>query len=94
MIYRKRGRHSTTPGGYFRFHNTAKSTISGYGEGDYIRLKDEFGQIWRGSAERDSEGIIRYRFKDENGRTITGMSDTYGVVLRDEKGKSWRGFVD
>jgi hypothetical protein len=94
MIHRRRGVHSTTPGGFFRFQNANKSVVYGFGEGDYIRLRDEFGNVWRGVAERDADNVIRYRFRDEKGKSITGISDSYGVILRDERGKTWRGFVD
>jgi len=96
MIYRKRSLHSTSPGGFFRFQNDKKSSVYGFGYGDYIRLRDEFGNVWRGTAEFEGSdhGTVRYRFRDEKGRVITGISDSYGVILRDEKGNTWRGFVD
>ncbi|HYZ83213.1 MAG TPA: hypothetical protein VE621_02355 [Bryobacteraceae bacterium] len=94
MIHRRRGAYQTIPGGFFRFQSGSRNSVYGFGEGDYIRLRDEYGSVWRGVAERDSEGMIRYRFRDENGRSITGISDNYGVILRDDKGKTWRGFVD
>ena len=94
MIHRRRGAYQTVPGGFFRFQNASKAAVYGYGEGDYIRLRDEYGNVWRGVAERDSDGMIRYRFKDDKGNAITGISDSYGVIMRDEKGKTWRGFVD
>ena len=92
MIYQKH-RMAASPGGFHRFQNENNQVLYGHGDGDYIRLRDEFGNIWRGSAEKDSDNCIRYRFRDEKGHSITGISDRYGVVLRDEKGKSWRGFV-
>ena len=95
MIYRSQSRYSRLPGGYLRFRGSDQTTIHGYGEGDYIRLRDEFGRIWVGSANRDEETrIVRYRFRDDTGRHISGVSDTHGIVLRDDKGKTWRGFVD
>ena len=94
MIYRKTSNRTITPGGFHRFQNDAKQAVYGFGEGDYIRLRDEFGNTWRGSAERDNDAQVRYRFRDAKGRSITGISDHYGVILRDEKGNTWRGFVD
>ncbi|MBL8216269.1 MAG: hypothetical protein JNK87_36460 [Bryobacterales bacterium] len=92
----KRKRRSSVPGGFYRFDSIRmpRSTVSGSGYGEYIRLRDERGNIWRGQAELLPDDSICYRFRDEDGRTITGMSDTYGIVLRDEKGNVWRGFVD
>jgi hypothetical protein len=78
-----------------RFRSSDQGTIHGYGEGEYIRLRDEFGHIWVGGATRDDDShAVRYRFRDDNGRSITGVSDSHGVLLRDDKGKTWRGFVD
>ncbi|MBI1896591.1 MAG: hypothetical protein HYZ57_18660 [Acidobacteria bacterium] len=94
MVYRRRFSHGRTPGGFHRFENANKHSVFGFGEGDYIRLRDEFGNTWRGSAVREDDNTIRYRFRDANGRTITGICDDYGVILRDDKGNTWRGFVD
>jgi hypothetical protein len=93
MIYRKNQTRTPSPGGFHRFHNDKNQSVSGFGEGDYIRLKDEFGTVWRGSAEREADNLVRYRFRDEKGHSISGISDTFGVVLRDDRGNTWRGFV-
>jgi hypothetical protein len=94
MIYRSRSRYSRLPGGYLQFRASDRSTVHGYGEGDYIRMRDEYGNIWVGSATREQDDVVRYRFRDHRGKFITGVSDDYGVMLRDEKGNTWRGFVD
>jgi hypothetical protein len=94
MIYRRGTKASKLPGGYFRFRASDRTNVHGYGEGDYIRMRDEFGNVWVGSATRDNDDVVRYRFRDPKGKYITGVSDTYGVTLRDEKGNTWRGFVD
>jgi hypothetical protein len=94
MIYKTKSRYTRNPGGYLRFRSSDGSTVHGYGEGDYIRLRDEYGKVWAGSATLDDDDLVRYRFRDHNGKSITGVSDSYGVILRDESGNSWRGFVD
>jgi len=94
MLFKRKQARKTAPGGYLQFQNANKQSFHGFGEGDYIRLRDEFGNTWRGSAEREDDNSIRYRFRDEKGQSISGMSDSYGIILRDEKGNSWRGFVD
>jgi hypothetical protein len=95
MIYRSRSRYSRVPGGYLCFRGSDKTSVYGYGEGDCIRLQDEFGRAWIGSAHRDEDSkIVRYRFRDASGRNISGMSDSHGIVLRDDKGRTWRGFID
>lgn len=67
--------------------------MEGFGDGDYVRLRDEFGNVWRGQAEVQDDDSVRYRFRDEKGRTISGASDRYGITLRDERGVTWRGYV-
>jgi hypothetical protein len=94
MIYRRRQVRSSIPGGFHRFQNINRTVVYGYGEGDYIRLRDEYGNVWRGMAVREDDHTIRYRFRDQNGCTITGICDSFGVILRDERGRTWRGFVD
>jgi hypothetical protein len=94
MIYRRRRGKSGVPGGFFRFQDANDRIVSGPGDGDYIHLRDEYGNEWRGVAERQADDTIRYRFRDSDGNFISGVSDGYGVLLRDEKGKTWRGIVD
>ena len=91
---RKRRRLGSTDG-FYRFESLkSKNVVYGSGYGEFIRLRDEFGNVWRGSAERQSDDTVHYRFRDSNGKTISGISDSWGVILRDEKGNVWRGFVD
>jgi len=68
--------------------------MHGFGYDDYIRVRDEFGQTWRGVAEETADGTYRYSFRDARGKSISGLADGFGITLRDEKGKTWRGFVD
>lgn len=95
MIYRRRRSYGTSQSGFYRFENSrSRSGMFGYGEGDFIRLRDEYGNVWNGMAEEQGDNIIRYRFRDAAGRSITGISDSFGIVLRDDKGNTWRGFVE
>ena len=83
------------PGGFFHLQEErTKTRVSGYGHGDYIKLKDEYGNIWLGSAETIADNSIVYRFRDGKGKTLTGISSGLVVTLRDEKGNTWRGAVD
>jgi hypothetical protein len=94
-IFKRRRTHSKIPGGFFSFEEEGANTrLYGFGHGDHLRLRDEFGNVWRGTAEKVSDESVRYTFRDANGRTITGVSDSYGIVLRDGHGKSWRGFIE
>ena len=95
MIYRKKAKHSTLPGGHFHLENEkTKTRANGFGYGDYIKLKDEYGNVWRGTAERRDEDGVYYHFRSSNGRTLTGLSSNFVVTLRDEKGETWKGFID
>jgi hypothetical protein len=94
-IFKRKRVHSKIPGGFLSFEEESTSTrLYGFGHGDHLRLRDEFGNIWQGSAERNADDSVRYTFRDPNGHTITGVTDSFGIVLRDGKGKTWRGFVD
>jgi len=93
MIYRKRRGAGSVRGGYYRFETSTHSSVSGFGDGDFIRLRDEYGNTWRGMAERQDDNTVRYRFRDSKGKTVSGISDDYGIILRDQTGNVWRGFV-
>ena len=93
MVYRRRrARTSRVPGGFYRFEN-GKQSVAGFGDGEFVRLRDEHGNLWRGTAEAQGDETIRYRFRDSSGNVISGVSDGFGILLRDERGNSWRGFV-
>ncbi len=95
VIYKRNRVHSRVPGGFFSFEEEAtKIRMHGFGFGDFISLRDEYGQTWRGSSDRGPDGSIRYTFRNNNGRTISGLTDGFGITLRDEKGRTWRGFID
>jgi hypothetical protein len=95
VIYRRRRAHSSTPSGFYRFeHSKNRSGMFGFADGDFIRLRDEYGKFWSGVAEPQGDNIVRYRFRNDEGKWITGVSDSYGIILRDEKGNTWRGFVE
>ena len=80
--------------GFYRFENDQRKRIFGYGEGDYIRLRDEFGNVWQGHAEDMGDDSVRFIFRDPDGNRISGICDNNGVILRDEDGHSWRGYID
>ena len=94
-MYTRQRKRSSLPGGFFHLEEEKTRTrVTGYGHGDHIQLKDEYGNIWQGTAERLSDHSVVYRFRDVEGRTLSGVSDNKAVTLRDEKGKTWKGFVD
>jgi len=82
------------PGGFFYLEEERTRTrVSGYGYGDYIKLKDEYGNEWLGSASRADDNSVVYRFRDRNGHSLTGVSDSVALTLRDERGSTWKGFI-
>lgn len=68
--------------------------MHGFGDGEFVRLVDEFGNVWRGQAESYDDKTIRFLFRDSDGGRISGISDSCGVTLRDERGNTWRGYLD
>jgi hypothetical protein len=95
MIYGKQRKRERLPGGYFHLEEEkTKTRVSGYGHGDHIKLKDEYGNIWRGSATRCDDNSIAYRFRDGRGNSLSGVSSDAVVTLRDGKGNVWKGFID
>ena len=94
MIFKQKRGQTYTPGGYFHLQDEkTKTRVSGYGQGDHIRLKDEYGNVWFGSAFRNQDGSTVYRFRDEHGKSLTGVSNGELVTLRDERGNTWKGFI-
>ena len=94
MLIRKRKR-SLIRGGQFRLESgQGGGILSGFGDGDFIRLRDEFGNEWCGAAERQYDDSIRFRFRDSEGHYASGVGDNFGITLRDDRGRTWRGFVD
>ncbi len=94
MIYRRKRTRTTTPGGFYHFESVGRASVCGFGFGDYVRLRDENGNVWQGQAEAQGDNTVRYRFRDSNGNVLSGISDSCGIVLRDENGNTWRGLVD
>jgi len=94
MIIKSRRTSSSAKSGYYRIQGDGNQVLHGFGDGEFIRLRDEKGREWRGVAEV-FESMVRFRFRDADGRHISGVSENgSGIVLRDEKGNTWRGFVD
>lgn len=91
-LHRRRIRNRSLGFSLFRFEDKSRNIIAGYGDGDFIRLRDESGNEWHGCAERMGD-FVRFRFRDGKGRYATGVSDSYGIVLKDESGNVWRGFL-
>jgi hypothetical protein len=95
MIYTNRRKKTQMPGGFFHLEEEkSKTRVSGYGHGDAIKLKDEYGNVWRGSAVRNPDNSVEYRFRDPKGNSLSGVSYDAVVTLRDDHGRTWKGVVD
>ena len=95
VIYGRKSKNRAVPGGFFHLENEkTKTRAHGYGYGDLIKLSDEYGNTWRGSAERRDDDDVYFHFKSSNGRTLTGVSSSFVVILRDDHGETWKGFID
>ena len=94
-VYLRQRKRAPMPGGYFHLEEEkTKTRVYGYGHGDHIKLTDEYGNTWRGSAVRNPDNSVAYRFRDSKGKSLSGSSEGNTVTLRDERGKVWKGFVD
>jgi len=94
-MYRRTHVHRRIPGGFLSFEDAgAKTRVYGFGYGDHIQMRDQQGNVWRGSAEQGPDETVRYRFHGPAGLVITGMSDSWGMTLRDDRGRIWRGFFE
>ena len=94
MIFKKKRQYSSMAGGFFSFEEEGtKTRLHGFGYGEHIRLHDDYGNVWHGSAEKGTDAAVHYLFRDAMGRALTGVADGAGVTLRDSKGKTWRGFI-
>jgi hypothetical protein len=92
MVYDRQRAKNRQVGGFFNLQDEkTKTRVSGFGHGDHIKLKDEYGNVWFGSAERNPDGSIVYRFRDEHGKSLSGISQGEIVTLRDENGGTWKG---
>ena len=95
MAIVKKHRRTSLPGGFFHLEEEKTRTrATGYGHGDHIKLRDEYDNVWLGSAEHADNNTVVYRFRDGKGSTLTGVSESAVVLLRDGSGNIWKGFVD
>ena len=94
MLYQRRRRYSTTLTSYLHLEQEhTKAKIAGHGWDNYMRLKDEHGNVWTGAVEKGPDDRMRCRLKDQSGRNLTGMSDAGTWTFRDDEGNVWKGFA-
>jgi hypothetical protein len=93
-IYAQTRRAKRLPGGHFQLiEETSKARMRGYGFGEQIRLTDDNGVAWFGSASYNEDSTIGYRFRDAQGRSLSGIGDGSMLTLRDDAGATWKGAV-
>ena len=46
-----------------------------------------------GSATRNHDNTVIYRFRSGKGKSLVGIAEGEAVTLRDERGATWKGFV-
>jgi len=92
MLYKRRRSRNRAPQGFYQLEGPGRA-MHGFGDGDFVRLRDDKGSLWHGCVDVQGDDSIRYRFKDELGNQISGISDSMGILLRDEKGNTWRGYI-
>lgn len=94
-LYTRSRKNTLSPGGYFHLEDEKTRTrVYGFGHGDHIKLVDEYGNVWRGSAVRNPDNSVVYRFRDPKGNSLSGVSHGNTITLRDQRGCTWKGFVD
>jgi len=93
MIYRKQRGRGRNQGGFYHFQGADQRSMNGYGDADFVRMRDEHGSEWQGTSEVMGDGTVRYRFRDSEGNVISGIADGLGILLRDYSGNTWRGYV-
>jgi hypothetical protein len=92
MIYRRRKGGRQVPAGFYYIQSEGNA-MQGFGDGEFIRLRDENGVLWQGTVDSDDSDSFHYRFRDERGNSISGYADEFGVLLQDGRGRTWRGYI-
>jgi tRNA(Arg) A34 adenosine deaminase TadA len=94
MIFNRQRKKGAQPGGFFHLQDEkSKTRVSGYGEGDHIKLKDEYGNTWYGAALVNPDGSVVYRFRNDQGESLSGVAHGQVITLRDGRGNTWKGFT-
>lgn len=95
MIYRRSSKHSRGSLGFLVLEEEkTKRRISGFDSGGSVKLKDDNGNTWNGTAESGPDNIVYYRLTDSDGRRLTGLASQFVIVFHDDGGNTWRGFVE
>lgn len=93
MIFRRRFRRGLRRGTdfYLEEEQTRRRAV-GFGLDDYIRIKDERGNIWTGMIEPGVDSQTRYYLTDGGGNRLSGITNGSSLIFRDGSGRTWKGY--
>ena len=95
MIYKKLNKRSSVGHDFIQLQQEkTKGWLRGYGDDTFVRLKDDHGNVWTGTAERGADNLVYYHLRDSRGRPISGVATNYTRVFRDDRNTTWKGFVE
>jgi hypothetical protein len=94
MLYQRKARLRS--GGHSLIHleeEHTKMRVSGYGSGEFVCLKDEYGNTWAGTAYKGEDERTYYHLTDPSGKRMTGVSNEVAVTFRDDLGRNFKGLL-
>ena len=95
MIYKKLNKRSSVGHDFIQLQQEkTKGWLRGYGDETFVRLRDEHGSVWVGTAERGNDDLVYYHLRDAAGRPMSGVATSYTRVFRDGKNRTWKGIVE
>ena len=94
LIYGRKRQRRGLRNRQYRLEGKNRVQMSGANDGDFVRLRDEFGRVWMGQIDRLADDTFRLLLRDADGNHASGLADQCGVVLRDASGTTWRGIVE
>jgi hypothetical protein len=95
MIYQKTTKRTSAKHDYIQLQaERSKGWLRGSGDDNFVRLKDELGNVWSGTAERGADNIVYYHLRDASGRYMSGVATNFTRMLRDGKNRTWKGIVE
>lgn len=94
MIYQKLNRRMSAKHDFIQLQDErTKGWLRGSGDETFVRLRDEHGNVWAGTAERGPDNLVYYHLRDTTGRPMSGVATSYTRVFRQGK-NTWKGIVE
>ncbi len=92
MLYQRKTRlKSYGQGSIHLEEESSKLRVSGYGNGDFVSLKDEFGTTWAGFSYRGEDNRTYYHVTNPDGKRMTGVANDSSISFRDDSGRLFKG---